>query len=282
MRLYKCEWPDGDVTMILARNKEEALDDLDEIGNADIEMLTEVRSFMVTFAPTEVEHPEVDEPDFEWSLSHLGECMVGVLPAIEEAIARLGSYVGAGDPMLEELDGNPTGDECDGNCANCEHASTDPNKVGTGPMQALAEEHLHRPSVLAVHEVFPDLCPQFPTKLQKLFARNVEYMCFGLSQIAAYPPLRYLVGVVQLNEQGKGMCAIFSRQNLVATHPDDAELVKQAEQGIQPSDMHLPVLLVGPSRKEAHVINVPQVLQSFNAKKEAMAATTSPGSTENN
>ena len=277
MRLYKCEWPDGDVTLVLARSKEEALDELDELGEATEEMVTVVRSFMVTFTPKEVEHPEVDQGDFEWGLGHLGECMGLILPDVNEAVSRSGAFPLGGDD-LEELDEDPT--RCSGDCANCSEAP-DYAKIGTGPMQALADEHLHRPSVLRVGDVFT-VPPQFSPKLQKLFARNVEYMCFGLSQLSAQPPLRYLVGVVQLNEQGNGMCAIFSRQNLCNSHADDAVLLAQAERGLQPSDNYLPVILAGPGSKEAHIIDVPQVLRAFLAKQEVMASTTSPGSMENN
>jgi hypothetical protein len=148
-------------------------------------------------------------------------------------------------------------------------------------MQSLADDHRGRPSVLSISEVFSQELKCTP-KMQKLFARNVENLCYGLSQIPPYTPFRYLVGVVQINEEGKGMCALFSRQQLLAVRHDDAQLIHAAEAGMATSAGHMAVVLVGPAGKEVQVVDVPKVLQAYSAKAQAMSITTSPGSTESN
>jgi hypothetical protein len=49
MKLYKCAWPNGDVSVVLARDKLDALVRLDEWGDAAMNMVTEIRVFMADF-----------------------------------------------------------------------------------------------------------------------------------------------------------------------------------------------------------------------------------------
>jgi hypothetical protein len=44
-----CRWPNGDVSFLSARNREDAIIALDELDNADLAELRQVRDFMVDF-----------------------------------------------------------------------------------------------------------------------------------------------------------------------------------------------------------------------------------------
>ena len=94
MALYLCRWPNGDCSVVRASSKGEAVELLDEIGNAEGCPLISLPEFMVHFRLS-------DEGEFEFEL--LGE-------ATEDALFKLGY------PLLDEtlLDvptdqvGNPT------------------------------------------------------------------------------------------------------------------------------------------------------------------------------
>ncbi len=50
MRLFRCDWPNGDVSFVLANDEDDAIFELDEVAAADRRMLTEVDTFQVHFA----------------------------------------------------------------------------------------------------------------------------------------------------------------------------------------------------------------------------------------
>lgn len=79
MGLYRCLWPDGDVSFVMAKDKDDALFLLDEFGGAGEEMLTEVGcgDFMVTFTPTCEEEEDGEEGEYGWALSESGERTIG-------------------------------------------------------------------------------------------------------------------------------------------------------------------------------------------------------------
>lgn len=66
--LWRCNWPNGDISFVLADTKEEAIDILDEVAGADESWLTRVdpRGFMVGFTP----HETTDGVEWDWD----GEC----------------------------------------------------------------------------------------------------------------------------------------------------------------------------------------------------------------
>ena len=49
MPVFMCRWPNGDVSFVSARNREEAIIALDELDNAELAELRQVRDFMVDF-----------------------------------------------------------------------------------------------------------------------------------------------------------------------------------------------------------------------------------------
>jgi hypothetical protein len=49
MMIYRCDWPNGDVSFVLAEDEVDALFRLDEIGGAEEHMLTEQPEFMIDF-----------------------------------------------------------------------------------------------------------------------------------------------------------------------------------------------------------------------------------------
>ena len=53
MPLFLCRWPTGDCSVVLARTKEDAIVELDQVGNAEACPITQVRTFQVQFALTD-------------------------------------------------------------------------------------------------------------------------------------------------------------------------------------------------------------------------------------
>jgi hypothetical protein len=52
MPLYLCRWPNGDLSAVLAANKQEAIFLLDEVGDAQADFLVSCPTFMVHFSLT--------------------------------------------------------------------------------------------------------------------------------------------------------------------------------------------------------------------------------------
>ena len=53
MPVFMCRWPNGDLSFVSARNREDAIITLDELDNAEIAELRQVRDFMVDFRLTD-------------------------------------------------------------------------------------------------------------------------------------------------------------------------------------------------------------------------------------
>ncbi len=49
MPLYLCRWPNGDVSVVMARNKTDAIIQLDEFDNADYAEISRLSEFLVDF-----------------------------------------------------------------------------------------------------------------------------------------------------------------------------------------------------------------------------------------
>lgn len=64
MKLYKCSWPNGSFSFVLARDKLDAIELLDEWDSADIAWLKEVKSFMVDF---DIDRAAVAETEAEYA-----------------------------------------------------------------------------------------------------------------------------------------------------------------------------------------------------------------------
>jgi len=94
--LYKCAWPNGDVSVVYATNEEDAIEWLDEVGGAEPEMLTELAAgtFMLHFTPTHDEEAEWEEGDGEkyytWVLENFGGCTVDDGGALSDEEAKKG------------------------------------------------------------------------------------------------------------------------------------------------------------------------------------------------
>lgn len=74
MKLYRCLWPNGDVSVVLARNKTDAIFELDEVGGATPSYLEEiVDTFMVHFVPVQGRPDGDDDPGGRWALEGFGE-----------------------------------------------------------------------------------------------------------------------------------------------------------------------------------------------------------------
>ena len=53
MPLFLCRWPNGDCSVVWARNKDDAIVELDQIGNADGCPPAQMRTFQLHFALTD-------------------------------------------------------------------------------------------------------------------------------------------------------------------------------------------------------------------------------------
>lgn len=90
MPLFKCVWPDDDVSFVVAKSKAHAAKLLSEVGDPDESFISLAKDFLVTLTPA----------TDDWELGELGECMYnGVLPEI---------------PETEEEDND------DGKCGSCQ------------------------------------------------------------------------------------------------------------------------------------------------------------------
>ena len=61
MPLYLCRWPNGDCSFVFAANKGEAIERLDEIGNAEGCPLMPIHEFMAHFCLTDTGEVEFEE-----------------------------------------------------------------------------------------------------------------------------------------------------------------------------------------------------------------------------
>jgi hypothetical protein len=61
MPLYFCRWPNGDCSFVFAANKGEAIECLDEVGNAEGCPLIPIHEFMAHFRLTDTGEVEVEE-----------------------------------------------------------------------------------------------------------------------------------------------------------------------------------------------------------------------------
>jgi len=53
MPLFLCRWPNGDCSVVLARTKDDAIIELDQVGNAEDCPMTQVRTFQMHFVLTD-------------------------------------------------------------------------------------------------------------------------------------------------------------------------------------------------------------------------------------
>lgn len=105
MHLYRCSWPNGDVSFVLARNIDDAISRLDEFDSAERWMIERVSQFMVDFrasrrvlvgnARRTADDADADT-EFPWRLAGLGECMhdpdAGILPSEETTLERIEAF----------------------------------------------------------------------------------------------------------------------------------------------------------------------------------------------
>lgn len=49
MPVFLCRWPNGDVSIVAARNKDDAIYELDEFDNADHAQISQLKEFLVDF-----------------------------------------------------------------------------------------------------------------------------------------------------------------------------------------------------------------------------------------
>jgi hypothetical protein len=106
MPLYRCEWPNGDVSFVLADDVQDAIVKLDEWGEATPKMLRKVTQFLIDLSPQRdvlaqrVKLRSQGRPDDHgeptWTLADLGECMQpgepGGLPSEEKTWKRIVSF----------------------------------------------------------------------------------------------------------------------------------------------------------------------------------------------
>lgn len=58
MPLYLCRWPNGDLSAVLGANKQEAIFLLDEVGDAQVDLLVSCPTFMVHLSLTDTVAPD--------------------------------------------------------------------------------------------------------------------------------------------------------------------------------------------------------------------------------
>ena len=103
MPMFMCRWPNGDLSFLSARNKEDAVVMLDEFDNAELADLRQIRDFMVDFRLTD---------DGELELQSFGEDCQGEIwdrayPHLAEAMAKArtnaaGEFTAAGKKSIKD------------------------------------------------------------------------------------------------------------------------------------------------------------------------------------
>ena len=105
MHLYRCSWPNGDVSFVLARSIDDAILRLDEFDGAERWMIERVSEFLVDFrasrrvlvsnARKTADDADADT-EFPWRLAGLGACMhdpeAGILPSEETTLGRIEAF----------------------------------------------------------------------------------------------------------------------------------------------------------------------------------------------
>lgn len=258
MRLYKCQWPDGDVTVVLARSVEEALDELEEVGTATADMISLMKEFMVTFTPTEIEDPAVEETDFKWGVLEMGECMERVFPDVLEAERMAQEY-----PPISFEEGLEDA-TCSGDCEHCDR-HVPPNAPPPVPVdEAIA-------NAMEVTE-----------QIKKRIKVCVEYLCNQIPGIPNVPPPSKLVAVIKLGKDGNDHGAIIDRQDIGRALPVFKDVIQKAlELPLTYIDDML-VLTQTLDGKGAFVVNYTQVMGEIAARLQAMGPVTAKGSTASN
>ena len=103
MSMFMCRWPNGDVSFVSARNKEDAVILLDEWDNADVAELRQIQNFMVDFRLTD--DGELELQAFgERSLDHIwGRAYPVLAKAKQKALAAGdGEPTDAGKEMIRK------------------------------------------------------------------------------------------------------------------------------------------------------------------------------------
>ena len=100
MPLFFCRWPNGDCSVVLAPTREDAVVELDQVGNAEGCPITRLRTFQLHFALT-------DEGDL--ALEQFGEgtkeeMVSAAYPLLEKALDNV--HDGEGDEGDESLEQN--------------------------------------------------------------------------------------------------------------------------------------------------------------------------------
>src|SRR5688572_26761401 len=80
MGLYLCRWENGDFSVVQAKNKEHGIEMLDEVANAEGQLLYPITDFMVHFRLTDSGEIEFEGFGEEFG-NHVRDC---VYPALGE------------------------------------------------------------------------------------------------------------------------------------------------------------------------------------------------------
>jgi hypothetical protein len=92
MPLYLCRWPNGDLSAVQSKDKDDAIWLLDEVGSARPAYLSRCSDFMVHFRLSEIADPEVGEAALLLELEDFGEDCIrainGLYPKLSAAFAR--------------------------------------------------------------------------------------------------------------------------------------------------------------------------------------------------
>lgn len=104
MPMFKCEWPNGDVTFVLAKSVDDAITQLDEFDDATPQMIKRVREFMIDLRPNRAvmeanlraRAEGRSEQGDAWELGDFGESMFSpessALPSDEDTLRRIRAY----------------------------------------------------------------------------------------------------------------------------------------------------------------------------------------------
>jgi hypothetical protein len=100
MPLFLCRWPNGDCSVVLARTRDDAIIELDQVGNAEGCPITQVRTFQIHFALTDRGELALDR----FGEGTIEEVVSFAYPLLENALDD--AYRGEGYENYESLPPN--------------------------------------------------------------------------------------------------------------------------------------------------------------------------------
>ena len=242
MPLYKCQWADGAVSFVIAKNKAQAISDLMEVGAANPSEVTVVKDFLVTFTPC-VEVGDEGRECF-WEIGELGECMRHVLPDVEASM------------HLQESAGQP---HEDAGCAGCPSYDPATNGCGAKPGVNGKAADFETPIRMASFGEMP-----IPPEEQEGLSQVLEILCHQIAN-GGLPAANQLVAIVNADHPTGARGIVLHRDDVKAKGgtPKFSLVFVESALGLSASELDSLLVMVSTSNGiGSFVVSTTEVIRS--------------------